>query len=85
METREISSSAAVDTIRLKGNEQFSAGNYEAAVSFYTQALKLEPRNTILLNNRIAAYRKMGCLEAAQKDGFDVFIIDPCNVKVCYI
>jgi ankyrin repeat protein len=84
METREISSSAAVDTIRLKGNEQFSAGNYEAAVSFYTQALKLEPRNTILLNNRIAAYRKMGCLEAAQKDGFDVFIIDPCNVKVCY-
>jgi len=42
-----------------QGNEAFKAGRYAEAVTFYGNALGLDPDNHVLYSNRSAAYLKI--------------------------
>lgn len=49
------------------GKESIIAGNYSDAISFFTQAVQLDPKNATLANNRGIAYLRSGDCEAAEK------------------
>jgi tetratricopeptide (TPR) repeat protein len=53
------------EQLKLLGNKQFTEGNYEKAVEFYTSALKEVRDWTILWTNRAQAYIKLGNFEAS--------------------
>ena len=59
------------------GDEAFRSGDYKNAVRHYTDALVIEPRNVVLLNNRSAAYHKMGQGENALDDANKSTGIEP--------
>ena len=40
----------------VKGNAHFKAGNYLKSATVYTQAMKADPSNATLYNNRSAAF-----------------------------
>jgi tetratricopeptide (TPR) repeat protein len=42
-------------TVQAKGNAAFSAGNYEEAIKFFSEAIELDPLNHVLFSNRSAA------------------------------
>lgn len=53
-----------VEEFKKRGNEEFSKGNYDAAITFYTQALSMCPESekglsSVLYQNRAAAYSKL--------------------------
>ena len=50
---------------KLLGNKQFTEGNYEKAVEFYTNALNEVRDWTILWTNRAQAYIKLGNFEVS--------------------
>ena len=62
----------AADDLRLRGNHEFSAGNYDAALSLYTAALegpfKDEQQRAVLLCNRSATYFQQEEYELAEED-----------------
>ncbi|XP_064602093.1 stress-induced-phosphoprotein 1-like [Liolophura sinensis] len=49
-----------VEELKNKGNKALEAGDCEEAVSLYTSALNLSPKNHVLYSNRSAAYAKAG-------------------------
>jgi heat shock protein 1/8 len=54
--------------LKVKGNTAFSAGQFQEAVDFFTQGLKLEPEETSLLSNRSAAYIRLGGKDPSMLD-----------------
>ncbi len=50
------------------GFDHFKAGNYELAVTNYTEAIRLNPNHAKAYNNRGLAYRKLGQLPQAIED-----------------
>lgn len=47
------------DEAKAKGNAAFSAGDYEAAVRHFTEAIALAPTNHVLYSNRSAAHASL--------------------------
>eukprot|EP00475_Leptophrys_vorax_P009230 TRINITY_DN1609_c0_g1_i1.p1 TRINITY_DN1609_c0_g1~~TRINITY_DN1609_c0_g1_i1.p1 ORF type:complete len:304 (-),score=88.36 TRINITY_DN1609_c0_g1_i1:38-949(-) len=60
------------DRLKSQGNDEFKAGNAQAAVDAYTQAINLDPKNRafrcVLLCNRAAALMKLKKFEEALED-----------------
>ncbi len=56
------------ETYKNKGNTEYQAGNYPAAVENYTYAIEMEPKNHIYLTNRSTAYAAMKQWEKSLKD-----------------
>ncbi|KAA8494599.1 Hsp70-Hsp90 organizing protein [Porphyridium purpureum] len=50
------------------GNGSFGRQDYESAIEYYTQAIRIDPQYAILYSNRSAAYMKMGRLSEARQD-----------------
>ena len=48
------------------GNTAFAAGKYREAVGCFTDAVQLDPKSTVYLSNRSAAYIKLGENKKAQ-------------------
>lgn len=48
-----------------KGNAAFSAGNFEEAAKFFTEAIGVDPGNHVLYSNRSASYVSKGWAVAA--------------------
>lgn len=53
---------------KLKGNEEFKKGNYEAALAYYDQAIKLNPKDLAFYLNRSGAYHGLKQYEKAIED-----------------
>jgi len=53
-----------VEEFKKLGNAEFSKGNFDAAITFYTQALSMCPESekgllSVVFQNRAAAYSKL--------------------------
>jgi len=62
------STMATADELKAKGNAALQAENFTEAVTFYTQAIEIDPTNHILYSNRSAAYAKTNQYTNALKD-----------------
>jgi stress-induced-phosphoprotein 1 len=54
--------------LKTKGNAEFSAGNFEQAIQYFSDAIVLEPVNEVLYCNRSMAYASLGNWEQAITD-----------------
>ena len=59
-------------------------GDFEKAVSLYSEAIQLDPNNHILYSNRSAAYIKMGHFSKALKDAIKAKELSPDWPKAYY-
>jgi stress-induced-phosphoprotein 1 len=51
-----------------KGNSAFTEKNYNEAISCFTEAIKLDPKNHVLYSNRSGSYAALGRYEEALND-----------------
>ncbi|GFR40723.1 hypothetical protein Agub_g1331 [Astrephomene gubernaculifera] len=56
------------DELKAKGNAAFSAGNFEDAIKFFTQAIEVDPNNHVLYSNRSASQASLKNYAAALAD-----------------
>lgn len=77
-----MSSSTSIEDLKNKGNEAFGKENYEEAITYFTQALELDPNNHILYSNRSGAYAKLEKYEQALEDANKVLELKPDWPKV---
>lgn len=66
-----------VNQLKEKGNAALSAGLYEQAIGYYTQAIYLDPKNHVLYSNRSAAHAKAANYEAALEDANTTVSLNP--------
>lgn len=66
---------------RLKGNEFFKQRKFPDAVKAYTEAIKRDPKNPKIYNNRATAYSKLMAFREAKRDAEKCIEIDPLFVK----
>jgi len=60
-----------------KGNAAFSAGNFEEAITHFTEAIKLDPTNHVLYSNRSAAYASLKRYSEARADAEKTIELKP--------
>ncbi|XP_052881385.1 outer envelope protein 64, mitochondrial-like isoform X2 [Gossypium arboreum] len=65
----------------LKGNAAFKGKQWNKAVNYYTEAIKLNGTNATYYNNRAAAYLELGCFQQAEEDCNKAISFDKKNVK----
>ncbi|GIL86810.1 hypothetical protein Vretimale_15617 [Volvox reticuliferus] len=58
----------SADELKAKGNTAFSAGNFEDAVKYFTEAIGVDPSNHVLYSNRSAAHASLKHYTAALSD-----------------
>mmetsp|Transcript_40369 Transcript_40369/g.89645 ORF Transcript_40369/g.89645 Transcript_40369/m.89645 type:complete len:579 (+) Transcript_40369:115-1851(+) len=58
----------SADELKAKGNAAFSAGNYQEAIDFFSQAIAVDPKNHVLFSNRSAAQASLKNYEKALED-----------------
>ncbi|CAK7213638.1 Small glutamine-rich tetratricopeptide repeat-containing protein 2 [Sporothrix bragantina] len=67
--------------LKSKGNAAMAQKDYPSAISLYTQALALHPRNAIYLSNRAAAHSAAKDHASARTDAEAAVAIDPNYTK----
>lgn len=65
-----------------KGDKEFKEKNYEKALQFYSQALNIQPENSILYSNRSTVYFHLGNFQASLQDAEKCIQLDPQWIKV---
>jgi len=73
--------SQALSQLKQQGNDAFKAGDHEAAINFYTQALELDPTNVALLSNRSLAFKFLKRFDEALQDAEATISIDPKHFR----
>ena len=63
--------------LKEQGNKALKAGNFDQAISCYTQAVALDPSSHILFSNRSAAYAQKKDYENALKDACQIIKVKP--------
>ncbi|XP_059801900.1 protein unc-45 homolog A-like [Hypanus sabinus] len=77
----------SVAQLREDGNASFKSGDYEAALSCYTQAIELSPEPAelrVLHRNRAACYLKLEQYSKAEADASKVIEVDGKDVKALF-
>lgn len=69
------------EEFKKKGNEHMSNKRYEEAIELYTQAIELDPTNSVYYANRAAAYSSKEDHTSAIGDAEDAIGADPSYVK----
>eukprot|EP00756_Hemistasia_phaeocysticola_P007320 Hpha_TRINITY_DN14213_c0_g1::TRINITY_DN14213_c0_g1_i1::g.22453::m.22453/K09553/STIP1; stress-induced-phosphoprotein 1 len=69
-ETLDKQNMLKAQSMRLRGNDAFRAAKYEDALELYTEAIKLDSKDSTpeIYSNRSAAHNKLGLKEEALKD-----------------
>ncbi|XP_029943118.1 small glutamine-rich tetratricopeptide repeat-containing protein alpha [Salarias fasciatus] len=68
---------AEAERLKSDGNDQMKVENFSAAVSFYSQAIAINPHNAVYYCNRAAALSKLGNYSGAVQDCEQAINIDP--------
>lgn len=58
------------------GNDCYKNGNYEKAITYYTQAIELKPDAKMYYSNRVLTYLKLERYEEALKDCDKILMLD---------
>ncbi|CAH9130642.1 unnamed protein product [Cuscuta epithymum] len=69
------------ELLKEKGNAAYKGKQWNKAVSYYTEAIKLNDVNATYYSNRAAAYLEMGCFQQAVNDCTNAISLDKKNVK----
>lgn len=64
-----------------KGNTEFSAGNYEKAIEYFTNAISVDPTDHVFYSNRSACYSSLKNYENALKDAEKCIELKPDWVR----
>ncbi|XP_060175897.1 outer envelope protein 64, mitochondrial [Lycium barbarum] len=70
----------ASELLKEKGNAAFKGNQFNKAVSYYTEAIKLNDKATYYCN-RAAAYLELGCFQQAEEDCTKAISLDKKIVK----
>ena len=68
-----------VSELLAKGNNLLYAGNFEDALSYFEQALVLDPKNTVLLNQKGVTLRSLGRYDDALECFNRALELDPAD------
>ncbi|XP_061365456.1 outer envelope protein 64, mitochondrial [Gastrolobium bilobum] len=69
------------ELLKEKGNAAFKGRQWNKAVNYYTEAIKLNGMNATYYCNRAAAYLELGCYQQAEEDCNRAILHDKKNVK----
>lgn len=67
-----------------KGNDAYLAKNYEEAITFYSEAISLEPESAVYYSNRSACYAALKQWQKAYEDALQCIAKDPKFIKGYY-
>ncbi|KAK9091581.1 hypothetical protein Sjap_024758 [Stephania japonica] len=76
-----ISPEESAEAAKEKGNAAFKDKQHQKAISFYTEAIKLNGKNATYYGNRAAAYLELGSFLQAEADCNMAITLDKKNVK----
>lgn len=62
----------------------FKNGDYDKAIAYYTEAIRLNPKDAKAYNNRGLAYDNKGDPDSAIADYIEAIRLNPKNAKVYY-
>ncbi|XP_031261234.1 outer envelope protein 64, mitochondrial isoform X4 [Pistacia vera] len=71
----------ASEFLKEKGNAAFKGRQWNKAVSYYSEAIKINGTNATYYCNRAAAYLELGCFQQAEEDCSKAISLDKKNVK----
>ncbi|TXG53941.1 hypothetical protein EZV62_019197 [Acer yangbiense] len=66
----------ASELLKEKGNAAFKGRQWNKAVNYYSEAIKLNGKNTTYFCNRAAAYLELGCFQQAEEDCSEAISLD---------
>ncbi|XP_057978067.1 outer envelope protein 64, mitochondrial [Malania oleifera] len=69
------------ELLKEKGNAAFKGRQWNKAVNYYSEAIKLNGTNATFYSNRAAAYLELGCFQQAEEDCSMALSLDKKNVK----
>ncbi|CAN0874961.1 Outer envelope protein 64, mitochondrial [Linum grandiflorum] len=71
----------ASELLKEKGNAAYKGGQWNKAVNYYSEAIKLNDTSATYFSNRAAAYLELGCFQQAEQDCTRAITLDKKNVK----
>ena len=75
-------STLQADNFKDEGNKALQSGDFDKAISCYTEAIHLNPKNHVYFSNRSAAYAKKGEYKSAYIDAKKTVELKPDWGKV---
>ncbi|KAJ6715384.1 AMIDASE 1 [Salix viminalis] len=69
------------ELLKEKGNAAYKGNQWNKAVNYYSEAIKLNGDNATYYSNRAAAYLQLGCFQKAEEDCNKAISLDKKNVK----
>ncbi|CAA3029490.1 outer envelope 64, chloroplastic [Olea europaea subsp. europaea] len=76
-----VTQEASAELAKDKGNQAFKDKQWQQAIGFYTEAIKLNSSNATYYSNRAAAYLELGSFIQAEADCGKAIDLDKKNVK----
>ena len=68
------------DNYMMLGDKEYSDGNFEKAIEFYTKAISINPKNAKIYNSRGVAYYELKDYASAVNDYTKALSIQPNNL-----
>ncbi|GER32951.1 glutamyl-tRNA(Gln) amidotransferase subunit A [Striga asiatica] len=76
-----VTQETSAEMAKEKGNQAFKGKQWQRAIGFYTEAIKLNSNNATYYSNRAAAYLEIGSFIQAEADCTQAVDLDKKNVK----
>ncbi|XP_058180805.1 translocon at the outer membrane of chloroplasts 64 [Rhododendron vialii] len=76
-----VSQETSAEIAKEKGNQAFKDKQWQKAIGFYTEAIRLSGTNATYYSNRAAAYLELGSFLQAEADSSTAINLDRKNVK----